>query len=259
MGNRIASGCLALFFFSFIVFAASTSQPSTEQIVRSYPLPQEDIERASRYIPHILRYTNGEDVSLPLVLAVMKAESNFNHQARSPKGALGLMQLMPETALDQYERLKLVVAKDQLKTQLIAQPELNVILGIKHLQYLQERFADIKDPDLRRQLVTVSYNAGFRKVKLSLKCKSYSCVRLRVNRFGHDYFNKVVRYLPMETRSYLIVVNRAYRQYSELLAARDQQAAPVKASAPEFRPEPILTMVNRSYRKLTAQRNGQSG
>ena len=107
MNNRIISGCLALFFFSFIIFTASTSQPSTEETIRSYPLPEKDLNKAISYIPYILKYTNGQNVSLPLVLAVMKAESNFNPKARSPKGALGLMQLMPETAMDEFKKLNI--------------------------------------------------------------------------------------------------------------------------------------------------------
>lgn len=227
MRNRILSCCLALFFFCFVVFTASTSQPSTEQIVRSYPLPKKEFEKAFAYIPHILKFANGENVSLPLVLAVMKAESNFNPKAKSPKGALGLMQLMPKTAFGEYERLDISLSKEKLKKQLTRQPELNVILGIKHLQYLENRFADIIDPDLRRQLITISYNAGFRKVILSFKCKSYSCLRLRVNRFGHTYFQKIIRHLPAETRRYLVAVNRAYKTYSEVLASKTQKTAGV--------------------------------
>ncbi len=256
MSNRIISGFLGLFTFCFIVFTASTSQPSTEQAVRDYPLPKEDIQKASAYIPYILKYSNGQNVSLPLVLAVMKAESNFNPKARSVKGALGLMQLMPETAMDEYKRLNIKISKKQLKEQLISQPELNVVLGIKFLQYLENRYAEIKDPDLRRQLVTVSYNAGFRGVKLSLKCKSYTCVKLRVNMFGHEYFNRVVRQLPMETRSYLIVVNRAYKRYSELLAQMDRKPEQKRKTSIKTIPENLLTRVAQSFRNYSSLTKG---
>ena len=256
MRNRIISSCLALFFFCFIVFTASTSQPSTEQIVRSFPLPEEDIERASEYIPYILKVTNGHNVSLPLVLAVIKAESNFNPDARSPKGALGLMQLMPETAMDEYEKLNIDVSKEKLKKQLINQPELNVILGVKFLQHLEERYADIADPTLRRQLVTISYNAGFRKVKLSLKCKSYSCVKLRVNTFGHEYFERVLRNLPIETRNYLIVVNRAYKTYADLLASNDRKPKSKDDCPDKPAPTDLLTMSEQSIQRLSCPTNG---
>jgi len=234
MFNRILTCSLALFFFIFIVLTASTSQPATDQLARSYPLPKEDVEKASTYIPHIIKFANGKNVSLPLVLAVMKTESNFDPTARSPKGALGLMQLMPKTALGEYERLDISLSGEKLEKQLTLQPELNVILGIKHLQYLGNRYADIIDPELRRQLVTISYNAGFRKVKLSFNCKSYSCLRLRINRFGHDYFKKVIPNLPLETRNYLVAVNLAYKTYSEILNSKTGETQGVAMSDQSF-------------------------
>ncbi|MBT4089592.1 MAG: transglycosylase SLT domain-containing protein [Deltaproteobacteria bacterium] len=253
MANKIFSGCLALFLFSYIVFTTSAIQPSTKQIVRQYPLPKEDIEKASAYIPHILKYANSENVSLPLVLAVMKAESNFNPTAISPKGALGLMQLMPDTALDQYDRLNIPLSKQKLKKHLLKQPELNVILGIKHLQYLENRYADIIDPDLRRQLITVSYNAGFRKVVLSFKCKSYSCLKLRVNMFGHDYFKRTARNLPRETRNYLIVVNRAYKTYSEVFASKSGDSENIPLASLETDRTNLLTMNGHSFQHNSPQ------
>jgi len=251
MSNRIISCCLALFFFSFVVFAASTSQPSTAQIVRSYPLPEEDIEKAIAYIPHILKFANGENVSLPLVLAVMKAESNFNPEAKSHKGALGLMQLMPETALDHYEKLNIPFSKKHLKKQLTQQPELNVILGIKHLQYLENRYRGINDPYLRRQLITASYNAGFRKVVLSFKCKSYSCLKLRVNLFGQEYFERIARNLPRETRNYLVVVNRAYNTYAKVLASKSKESEKHPRQSPEASATNLLTMADSSLQQHT--------
>lgn len=259
MGNRIILGCLSLFFFCFFIFTASTSQPSTEQVVRAYPLPENELKQASAYIPYILKYTNGETVSLPLVLAVMKTESNFNPKARSPKGALGLMQLMPETAMDEYERMDIDISMEELKSRLIEQPELNVILGVKFLQYLDKRYADIQDPDLKRQLMTISYNAGMRKVKLSLKCKSHSCVRNRVNQFGHAYFDKVIKNLPVETRNYLVAVNREFKRYSDLMDLMnlmDRMDEKEFRSAPETTPTGLISMIIHSNQILKNHRGG---
>ena len=80
-----------------------------------------------------------------LVKAVVRAESNFQPRATSPKGAMGLMQLMPATAAqhgvkDAYD------ARD------------NGFGGVKHLSYLVERY----DGDV--ELVLAAYNAGTRPV-----------------------------------------------------------------------------------------------
>ncbi len=80
-----------------------------------------------------------------LVAAIMSAESNFDPQAVSPKGARGLMQLMPETA-------RMYSVDD------VYDPAQNIEAGIKHLKMLLERY------DGNLKLVLSAYNSGEKTV-----------------------------------------------------------------------------------------------
>ncbi len=81
-----------------------------------------------------------------LVKAVARVESNYNPTAISPKGALGVMQLLPATA----ERFGVANAYD---------PAQNIEGGIRYLKFLRDQFPD------NLSLVLAAYNAGENAVR----------------------------------------------------------------------------------------------
>jgi len=89
-------------------------------------------------------------VSRALVLSIARRESEFDPEARSPAGALGLMQMLPATAAK--------VAKDQgiafSKARLGADPAYNAKLGAAYLKELVDKFG----PSVA--LIASGYNAG---------------------------------------------------------------------------------------------------
>jgi soluble lytic murein transglycosylase-like protein len=86
------------------------------------------------------------DVEYALVKAVIKAESDFDRLAVSPKGALGLMQLMPATA-----------AQHQVRNVFL--PRDNIEGGVRHLRLLLDRYGG------NVPLAVAAYNAGSTRVE----------------------------------------------------------------------------------------------
>ncbi|MCU0824946.1 MAG: lytic transglycosylase domain-containing protein [Leptospira sp.] len=96
--------------------------------------------KSSEILETIERIATEQGIDPKLVKAIVKAESNFKPNAVSPKGAMGLMQLMPKTA-------------EALGVEEPFNPEDNITGGVT---YLKSLFREFKDPTK----AIAAYNAG---------------------------------------------------------------------------------------------------
>jgi soluble lytic murein transglycosylase-like protein len=112
-----------------------------EQAVRAVPGV---IPASTPYADIITAVSKAHGVDPMLVRAVIGVESNYRPRARSPKGAMGLMQLMPATARE-------------YKVHNPYEPRANIEAGIKHLKGLIDK--------LGVELALAAYNAGEGAVK----------------------------------------------------------------------------------------------
>ncbi len=124
--------------------------PQGGTVATSYPVPASKDVRATVYVAPdrsrqfdaiIRRHADQHGIRPALVKAVVQVESAFNPVAISPKGAMGLMQLMPGTA-------------EELGVGNPFNPEENIRGGVAYLRQLLDRY------DNNEQLALAAYNAG---------------------------------------------------------------------------------------------------
>lgn len=105
-----------------------------------------------RYDEIVTNYKDKYEVDEYLIYALMKAESNFEEKAISNKGAIGLMQIMEETAEDIARKSGVGIDFLNLREELL-KPENNINIGTKYLSILLERYNNV-------EVSLAAYNAG---------------------------------------------------------------------------------------------------
>lgn len=146
------------------------------------------------YYDEIVAEAKSSDIDPKLVLAVAKVESGFNPAAVSPVGAVGIMQIMPNTAEWLVGKLNESYDGDRL-----TDPQYNIHIGTEYLRFLLEYW----NWDITKAVA--SYNAGQTKVSEWLNGGIWSGTLADVEQIPYQ-----------ETRDYVKKVLDVYRQYNEL-------------------------------------------
>jgi soluble lytic murein transglycosylase len=147
------------------------------------------------YQEAVYTYAIQYDLDPFLIAGVIRTESKFFAEARSPKGALGLMQIMPETGrwiAEQREQKNFMI--DDLYD-----PDLNIRFGTWYLASLKKEFAG------NEVLYLAAYNGGRGNVKQWIQ------------RYGWSKDFEAVGQIPFkETREYVERVRNSKKRYQEL-------------------------------------------
>ncbi|WP_341918524.1 lytic transglycosylase domain-containing protein [Polaromonas sp. YR568] len=110
-----------------------------------------DVSPNYKAVKHLLREASvAQDIDYELLQALIATESGFNTHAVSPKGAVGLMQLMPPTA----QRYGVRADKHSPIEKKLTDPRTNIVAGSRYLRYLIDLFPG------QLELAVAAYNAG---------------------------------------------------------------------------------------------------
>lgn len=148
-----------------------------------------------KYSEAVEKYSAEYAVPKEIVYAVIRTESSFESDAVSSKGAIGLMQITPET----FEWLKTKIGTDDasLSSDMLYNPEMNIKYGTYFLSLLYTEYG-VWDT------VYAAYNAGRSKANEWLKNSEYSSN------------GKIINIPYKETAGYVEKVKKAAENYKEL-------------------------------------------
>lgn len=143
----------------------------------------------------VCEYAEERKLDASLVAGVILSESKFKLEARSHKGALGLMQLMPDTAKWIAEQID----DDQFSLGDLNDPEINIRFGTWYLASLKKEFHG------NEVLILAAYNAGRGNVKEWMR------------KYRWDMSFKDIDQIPyQETREYVSKVLKSKEKYRRL-------------------------------------------
>ena len=147
-----------------------------------------------KYSEYVYKYSEELGIDPLLTLSIIKTESNFKENTVSRSGAIGLMQLMDNTAKEQAQKLNIEYQKETLYD-----PEKNIQIGLTYFKNLLDQFNE------NYVLAFAAYNAGIGNVKTWI-------LEGKIKSDGSDYEN-----IPFpETNMYVRKVVRNYKIYKEL-------------------------------------------
>ena len=189
MKNKIVLGCV-----SVVMLVAITGILIFSYNQYFYPV---------KYENEIIEASREFGVDSYLIASVINAESRFDQNAVSSKGAVGLMQVLPTTAVWVVKKISNLNASDSYDVKFLSNlydsktksgelfdPKTNIRIGTYYLSYLINKFKDLK-------VSLCAYNAGEGIVKEWLNNSKYSVDGKHIDFIPYEetknYINKIER------------------------------------------------------------------
>lgn len=189
--DRLAGAAVLLFLL--LLGIGLLTQTDMFQKKYIYPYPHQKI---------IAQYAAAYHVESALVAGVIMSESKFKNEVHSPRGAVGLMQLMPDTARWIAEQL----GDERYDMEKLHEAETNIRFGTWYLSSLREEFNG------NEVLALAAYNAGRGNVRSWMEV------------YGWDMSFCDISQIPyLETREYVAKVLKNKEKYQKLYGSNAKQ------------------------------------
>jgi len=181
---------IAVLVLTFCILLVAMSADRTMSEFDKYEYPQ-------KYSDAVEIAAAEFDLPENLIYAVIKAESDFEAEALSSAGAMGLMQIMPST----YEKdIKPRLGFEKSGSEVLFNYMVNIRSGAYYLSYLYRYCGDL-------ETALAMYNAGIGNVNSWLKSREYS----------YDGKKIIPERIPVaETRTYVARVMYYYERYNDI-------------------------------------------
>lgn len=178
----------------FSGLAADRARGSNVKLIASVT-PKYYSDYPVMYRTELLREAKKRNVDPRFMLAIMKQESSFKPNAKSPAGARGLLQFVYDTAI----KYKDAAGYENLRPDDLYNPAINIALGAEYIRFLKDEFDGLYEG------IAASYNAGEDNALRWLK---------RTKPKDPGIFTAEVGFA--ETKNYVYKVMTNYRIYREL-------------------------------------------
>jgi soluble lytic murein transglycosylase len=153
----------------------------------------------------VTTFSKAFSVPEEFIWGIMKAESHYKSDIKSPVGAMGLMQVMPYTG----RKVASILEIPSFQSDQLLDPGMNIRLGSRYLQRLLKQF------EQKVPLAAAGYNAGPHRVRSWIKA------------FGKLDMDEFVEHIPfLETRNYVKRVVHNYHVYRVLYSKNKEETLP---------------------------------
>lgn len=145
------------------------------------------------YQEYVEKYAKQNEVDKYMIYAIIKAESNFKPEVKSQSEAIGLMQLLEETAVEMSNSIEnQTVTKEELYD-----PETNIKLGTTYYSYLLKHYKG------NNILALTAYNAGMGNVDTWIKTGVIQADGSDIENIPYKETNNYVRKILRDYQMYL--------------------------------------------------------